>query len=378
MKSRTVVLTLFLVGALLQGWAGPLEARIKLAALPERGTALIRLDHPAATLIEEDRVLTLQKGTNQVDFSWKGVSIDEDSIRLAVLTPGAQAALLSVSYPPNESALVWEIHSQQALQVTARISYLLSNIDKLLAYKGVADKEETRLALRAYLILRNFSGEDFEKVSVILDEGGVFEQGIRHEETKQLLYFSKTGLPLTKVWTWDASVHPWDPEKLETNVGIPVTYRLKNVKASGLGEHALLGGKCRVFQEDGHGSTIFLGEDMTGVVPLGEEMKITIGDSRDIVVTQRKMADRRVNVRKNKNNRVVLYDTDEVIQTTIENFKERPAVLTLLQHIPGHWDMEACNKAYKRKDASTLEFEILLPPLGKEGLDMHYHRRNVR
>ena len=61
------------------------QARIKLVALPERAATVIRLDNPNATLIEEERVLTLQKGINKVDFSWKGVSIDADSIRLAVL-----------------------------------------------------------------------------------------------------------------------------------------------------------------------------------------------------------------------------------------------------------------------------------------------------
>ena len=33
---------------------------------------------------------------------------------------------------------------------------------------------------------------------------------------------------------------------------------------------------------------------------------------------------------------------------------------------------------YKRKDATTLEFEVVLPPHGKSQLIMHYHRRNVR
>src|SRR4030042_1376115 len=58
------------------------QARIKLVALPERAATVIRLDNPNATLIEEERVLTLQQGLNHVDFSWKGVQIDEDSIRL--------------------------------------------------------------------------------------------------------------------------------------------------------------------------------------------------------------------------------------------------------------------------------------------------------
>jgi hypothetical protein len=346
--------------------------------LPERGATVIRLDNPQATLIEEERVLTLQKGLNKVDFSWKGVNIDVDSIRLMVLSHPDKVTLLNVSYPPKEAALVWEISSAGAWEEKVRISYLLSNIDRLITYKGVADKEETKVDLKSYLVLRNFSGEDFNKARVLLDYGEAFEQGIKHEETKQLLFLNQPGTPIRKVWKFDAAVQPWDPEKLDKNVGIPVSYEIENAGASGLGKFALWGGKVRVFQADGHKSTIFLGEDVTRLIPVGEKMKIYIGDSRDIVVTQRKMVDKKINIRRNNNNKIVLYDTDEVITAKIENFKDKPAVLTMVQHIPGQWDMEKCNMKYERKDAGTLEFEINLPARGKKELKMHYHRRNVR
>jgi hypothetical protein len=378
MKGKRTVNVLLALGVLLLLPGNPVHARIKLVALPERGRTMIRLDNPRATLIEEERVLTLQKGVNKVDFSWKGVSIDVDSIRLTVLTQPDEVTLLNVSYPPNEAALVWEIYSRDAFEVKVRISYLLSFIDRLIAYKGLANEEETHVDLKSFLVLRNFSGEDFERALVLLEDSEVFEKSISHEETKQMLYLNRAGVPIEKRWTFDAGKLPWDPEKLDTNVGIPVTYRIKNVKESGLGSSVLGAGKVRVFQEDGHKSTIFLGEDQTELVPVGEKMEVYIGDSRDIVVTQRKMREERINVRYNRRNRVVLYDTDEVIEATIENFKEKPAMLTMIQHIPGQWDMEACNMEYKRKDAYTLEFEISLPAHSKKELTMHYHRRNVR
>ena len=34
---------------------------------------VISLAHPDATLVEEERILTLQKGVNRVDFSWKEI-----------------------------------------------------------------------------------------------------------------------------------------------------------------------------------------------------------------------------------------------------------------------------------------------------------------
>jgi hypothetical protein len=360
------------------------QARIKLVALPERAATVIRLDNPMATLIEEERVLTLQQGLNKVDFSWKGVSIDADSIRLQALDHPRQVTLLSVSYPPNEAALVWDVNTDNNYVERVRISYLLSNIDRLITYKALADKAEKMVDLKSFLVLRNFSGEDFDQARVMLDYGETFEQGINHEETKQMLFLKAAKVPIVKVWTFDAAKLPWDPEKLENkNVGIPVSYRIVNDSESKLGKFAFWGGKARLFQDDGHGSTIFLGEDVTGLVPVGEKMELYIGDSRDIVVTQRKMKDVRTNLRKNRKGTLVLYDTDEEITAKIENFKDSRAVLTMIQHIPGQWDMEKCNMKYERKNAGTLEFEITLPARTEDGpavkeLKMYYHRRNLR
>ncbi|MFC1635610.1 hypothetical protein ACFL5Z_12275, partial [Planctomycetota bacterium] len=150
-KTKTTIALLVVLGI-----GSVAFGRIKLVALPERGATVIRLDNPQATLIEEERVLTLQKGLNKVDFSWKGVSIDADSIRLRVLDHPDKVTLLSVSYPPNEAALVWDISSDGDYAETVRISYLLSNIDRLITYKAIADKAETYVDLKSYLVLRNF------------------------------------------------------------------------------------------------------------------------------------------------------------------------------------------------------------------------------
>ena len=364
---------------------GAAQGRIKLVALPERAATVIRLDNPNATLIEEERVLTLQKGLNKVDFSWKAVSIDADSIRLAVLDHPGQVKLLNVSYPPGEAALVWEIASENGYAETVRISYLLSNIDRLVTYNAVADKEETKVDFKSYLVLRNFSGEDFENARVLLDYGEAFEQGIQHEETKRMLFFDKPEVPITKIWTWDSQKQEWDPEKLNNkNVGVPVSYRVVNDKKSGLGEYALWGGKARLFQKDGSESTIFLGEDGSAMVPVGEKMELYIGDSRDIVVTQRMMKEDRINVKRHGKT-IIMYDMDEIRTAKIENFKDKPATLTMIQHIPGEWEMKKkdVNMKYERVDANTLKFEITLPARSDDGpavkeLKMHYYRRHIR
>ena len=44
------------------------NARIKLITLPTRERVEIQLDNPDATLVEEERMIPLVKGENQVDF----------------------------------------------------------------------------------------------------------------------------------------------------------------------------------------------------------------------------------------------------------------------------------------------------------------------
>jgi len=353
-------------------------ARTKLVALPERADVVIRLDNPNYTLVEEERILTLQKGTNQVDFSWTGVSIDPDSIRVKIISHPEEVKVISVSYPPEENSLVWQIYSPQPYEEKIRISYLLKNIDRLITYKAIANKDETNVNLQSFLILRNFSGEDFSMAKILLDYGETFEKSVSHEETKQMLLFTKQNIQIEKKLTFDARKLPWDPEKVTGNVGIPVTYEIKNEKKSGLGDFALWGGKARVFQDDGKGSTIFLGEDNASFTPPGEKCSLYIGDSRDIVVTQRKIKEIKINIRKNADNQIILYDTDEIIKAEIENFKDAPVMLTLIQNIPGEWDMEETSHQYEKEDANTLKFNVNLKPKAKETVTFHYHRRNVR
>ena len=63
------------------------EARVKLITLPVRERVEIQLDNAAATLVEEERVVPLVKGENQVDFSWANTQIDPNTIVFRVIAP---------------------------------------------------------------------------------------------------------------------------------------------------------------------------------------------------------------------------------------------------------------------------------------------------
>ncbi|MCM8785434.1 MAG: DUF4139 domain-containing protein [Candidatus Omnitrophica bacterium] len=353
-------------------------SRTKLVALPDREISYIRFDAPFTAFVEEERIITLQKGVNQVDFSWKGVNIDQDSITLTFLTNKNKLKLLNLSYPPEGNSLIWEIFSPEGGEEKIRISYLLSNIDCLYTYKIVVDKNEESINFSVFLIIRNFSGEDFEKGVILPEFGRTIETSTKNEETKQILIYQKDGIKFEKVFVFDSSKMIWDPETSKENVGIPVYIEIKNKKENGLGESPLIPGKTRIFQTDKTDSSIFLGEDNLKYVQVGENARLYFGDSRDIVVKKKKMKETRINVRRNNSGGIVLYDTDEIMRIEIENFRDKNAKLEILEYIPNEWDMEESTHKYEKIDANNIKFVIELKPKSKEIVEFHYHRRNLK
>jgi hypothetical protein len=360
----------FLVLGLALG-AAPLFARVKMVALPERARVVVSLSNPDATLLEEERLLTLQKGVNKVDFSWRGVNIDPNSIQVRMLSHAENVVVLNTSYPPNENALIWEISSPAAQEERVRISYLLSGLSREVAYRAVAEPNEKALTFRNYLRLRNESGEDLNNAEVSIGYGSDFKKSIENGEVLEMLSERIEGLPMRKVLTWDAAQQPWDPEYEKKTVGVPLSYVIKNDKDSKLGTHTLQPGKVRIFiktkeqaekegEKAGEG-VAFTGEDWAQLTPVDRELKLYIGQSRDVKVTQRKTKDDKTNIRRNNANMIVLNDTDEIYKVEVENFKKTPVDLVIVEHIPGYWKMAESSHPYEKKDAFTVEYKLTLP-----------------
>ncbi len=374
--------------------ANPAPARVKLVALPERARVVVALTHPEATLVEEERILTLQPGVNQVDFSWRDVNIDGASIQFRALTSPDDVVVLNTSYPPNENALVWAISSPAAREERVRISYLLAGLSRDVVYKAVAEPDERTLTLRSYLRLRNNSGEDLPDAELGIGYGANLRKSLAHEEVLEMLSERIPDLPIKKVLTWDAARQPWDPEYEKKTVGLPLAYVLKNDRDSKLGEHTLLPGKVRLFiktkdQPEKEGGppgegVAFTGEDWAGLTPVDRELKLSIGQSRDVKVVQRRTKNDRTDIRRNTANQDVLWNTDEIYQIEIENFKKAPTDLVLVEHVPGYWRMveNSHPRQFEKKDAFTFEYHLTLPPetsgTNKTTVTFNLQRLNVQ
>jgi hypothetical protein len=338
-----------ILAAWLTSTASVASARIKLAALPERERVEIQLDNGNYTLVEEERIVPLLKSgktNNMIDFSWSNTAIDKDSIlfrpvavregdkfrpvkmiKQADGTEAPEVNVINVAYPPNENALVWEVFAAEACACKVRVSYLISNLTRTFEYRALADKKEKVLTLRKYMVLHNYSGEDFLGAGVWAGFGPKFQKEINQLDDLKLLMAKFTEVPIDKTFTFDWYTHgALNPDKPLASK-ILMHYRLTNDEKHKMGEFPLQPGKVRIFIEDGHGGEAFLGEDLAALTPLDDTMKLYLGESRDIVCTRIIESNQRHAVRGN------LCNQEIVIKYEIENFKDAPATLRMLEQL---------------------------------------------
>lgn len=308
-------------------------ARVKLITLPVRERVEIQLDNPGATLVEEERIVPLVKGDNQVDFSWANTQIDPNTIVFRLVGPAADAKVdvnvLSVSYPPNEAALVWAVSANESGSARVRISYLLGNLTKSFNYRAVASHDEKTLELSQYMRLQNLANEAFRDTGVWAGFGPHFEKPIGLNETKEMLVEKYQAVPIQKTYTCDPSEFGYI-DRAQNKLRVPMHYVLKNDAGHHLGKAPLQYGKVRIFVEGAgekaKASTAFLGEDWGRFTPKDDEMRLYLGVAQDIVVKR--------TIEKNESKRITgnLYNHDVIIKYEIENFKKEMVRLDVAEN----------------------------------------------
>jgi hypothetical protein len=348
-----------------------------LVTLPDREEIRVHLDNPNAILVEEVRTVTLQKGSNQIDFSWKGVSVDKGSITLKILSHPDKVRLIAFSYPNAENAVIAILYADEAMEEKIRFAYLLSGISTTTSYRGTANREEKLMSFLSEVKISNESGEDFVDARISTGYGTEYTRSLQYQEQKKMVA-ARSEIPIKKEIIWDARQQPHDPGDEKSAVGIPVYYIIENKESSGLGKNPLRDGKVRLFQEDSQGTDAFLGEDWGKFTAVGDRMEIHMGDSRDLIIKRKLKKKQDKNVRRNFYNNPILIDREENIEYTIENFKDKPMELIIRDYHTGYWEILEKTHDFEKKDSEQFEFKMTLPAKGKETIQYTIIERNIR
>jgi hypothetical protein len=155
--------------------AAPVPAAVDLVTLPTReGTQLTIYNSEDITMVREQRLLTVKDGVNRIQFSWANTLIDPTSIEFRILDNQDKVDLVDTTFPAGRNdALQWNIKSQIAGRISVEIRYFTSGITWAADYVGIANEDETKLAVTGYVRVRNTSGEQYDNAQTRLVVGKI-------------------------------------------------------------------------------------------------------------------------------------------------------------------------------------------------------------
>ena len=179
---------------------------------------------------------------------------------------------------------------------------------------------------------------------------------IKDNQTKQLSLLSATEIPIKKELRYYGASQYYRGQ-LGTplsNQKIGVFLEIANKEQHRLGV-PLPKGTVRVYKAASDKSLQFIGEDTIDHTPKDEKVKIKMGEAFDVVGerTQRDWKKIAWN----------LYETEWDVQ--IRNHKKEDVQVTIIEPVPGDWEMVKTSHPYDKIEAHTLQYVVTVPKDGK-------------
>ncbi|HOK55863.1 MAG TPA: hypothetical protein PKV21_08660 [bacterium] len=276
------------------------------------------------------------------------------------------------------------------------LKYTTSNINWRADYLGSFDEEKSVLSLTGFITVNNKCGIDYENASIELvagevkkiaeienqrkafgaadalkaemagapsfEESPVFEYhrytlkgktDIKDGEIKQINFVNKNDLKVEKKYKYDGAItryyHYDNWRNLNYNDKVEIWIEFKNE-----GE-ILPAGKMKIFKNEKEGS-IFIGENRIPHTPVGEKVRLSLGNVFDIKGERKIIAHERISQQ-------VYKDTYEI---KIKNFKKEDVSVEVIEHLYGSWEITEKSHNYEKEDAYTIKFPVKVKGSGEE------------
>ncbi|MCM8785433.1 MAG: hypothetical protein NC827_03015 [Candidatus Omnitrophica bacterium] len=268
------------------------------------------------------------------------------------------------------------------------LKYITLNINWKADYIGEYDEEKNNLNLVGYITVDNKTGIDYENVDLELIAGEVrklveydarkmaevgvaalrgaemeipsFEEtpifeyhrytfigktDIKDEEVKQINFITRNNINIEKKYVYDGAItryyHYDNWRNLKFNEKVEVIIEFKNEK------EVLPAGKMKIFKNEKDG-TIFIGENRINHTPIGEKIKLSLGNAFDIKGERKVLNHERISQQ-------VYKDTYEI---KIKNYKKEDIVVDVIEHLYSNWEIIEKTHDYEKVDAFTIKFPL--------------------
>jgi hypothetical protein len=295
--------------------------------------------------------------------------------------------------------LVLQVESERAQSQTLDLSYMTGGMTWRADYVGVVSADGSRLGLTGLVTLSNTSGESYENARLQLVAGNVnvaqpqlnnaysamVKSGVGSDisqenyyeyhlytvarpttildnETKQLTLLTAQNVPIRE--TLELRGSPDYYRSAEPDIGdrIPVGAYVSFENRGGELGIPLPGGIVRLYKNDSHGLSQFLGSDSIDHTPKNETVRLHVGDSFD--VTARKMQ---------TDFHLVGCGADSSYKIVLANAKTVAQNVLVVEPIPGDWQILDENMPHVKSSASTASWNVRVPADGRSTLTYTAH-----
>jgi hypothetical protein len=316
-----------------------------------------------------------------------------------IVFPGVPEDLIS------KPTLVWLVENRLSSPQSVEASYLTNGINWHADYVVTLDSEDKKADLSGWVTIDNKSGAAYRNASIKLVAGQVnrvtpeYEYGgrvlrvaeaaakqapqfkeeeffeyhiytlqrpstIKDNQTKQIRLIAAENIPVKKELVYYGSAYYYRSRygDLVSNQKIGVFVEMRNSKEDNLGI-PLPKGIVRLYKRDSEGSLQFIGEDTVDHTPRDEKVRIRVGEAFDVVGSRRQIDWKKI-----------AYDTYEAaFEISLRNHKKEDVTVKVIEPVPGDWAMLSSSHPYKKTDAFSAEFDMLVP--GDKAVTLSYRVR---
>jgi hypothetical protein len=183
-------------------------------------------------------------------------------------------------------------------------------------------------------------------------------------QTKQVALLSASAVPVRKQYLLQGQNYYYSGSygDLGDKQKVGVFVEFDNRESSRLGM-PLPKGIIRVYKRDSEGRAQFVGEDSVDHTPKNEQVRLKLGDAFD-VTARRKQTDYKSLGRQGKFGFV----HESAFELELKNAKKEPVTVTVLEPLPGDWEVLQSSHPCTKVAAGTGKFQVTVPAEGKATL----------
>ncbi len=303
----------------------------------------------------------------------------------------------------DRPTLLLDLASRAAGPQDVDLAYLSSGLGWRADYVGVVSPDKTHLDLSGLVTLTNTSGttyrdahlqlvagnvnfsvapapEQFEDKAMPvpapppMEQEGFFEYHlytlarpttIQNGQTKQVALLAAHDVPIHETLELRGSSESYSSATSDLGTKLPVgAYVTFTNKGGDLGI-PLPAGIVRLYENDSHGTSQFLGSDRIDHTPRNEDVRLHVGDSFD-VTANKKQTDFKIGKD---------CGFDSSYEVRLANAKDTAQDVEVIEPLPGDWSITAENFPHRKTSSATATWTIHVPADGNTTLTYSAHVR---